>query len=369
MLKVLHTGDLHLGMTYRARNYPDGLRQALVEARFRTLERLMELANEEGCELVVIAGDLFHSTSVGKDAVLKAAKALKRFAGACVAVLPGNHDYHSEMSPLWTVFRENVPEQVVVLTDEEPYPLAGYGLDAVLYPAPCDRKHSGENKLGWIRRLETKPEATWHLGAAHGTVRGISPDVDGRYFPMEREELLGLGLHHWFLGHTHVRYPDADATQNCGLAYCGTAEPDGFDCNHEGYAWITAFTEGLIESRSVRTGAFRFADLKIAIRELADISRALDSIGGGNSLVKLVMTGVLPQEQYRERVAFMQQLRDKLCYLEWDDAALTAEVTSQAIAEEFAAGSFPQLLLSALAEQGEHDALHLAYHLVKKVKR
>ena len=43
-LKVLHTADLHLGMTFGNRNYPEAVRQQLVEARYQTLELLVELA-------------------------------------------------------------------------------------------------------------------------------------------------------------------------------------------------------------------------------------------------------------------------------------------------------------------------------------
>ncbi|HPZ64900.1 MAG TPA: metallophosphoesterase, partial [Bacillota bacterium] len=63
-LKVLHTGDLHLGMTFNSRGYPEALRRRLVEARLKVLERLVETANGEGCQLFIVAGDLFHRTRV-----------------------------------------------------------------------------------------------------------------------------------------------------------------------------------------------------------------------------------------------------------------------------------------------------------------
>lgn len=43
-MKILHTADLHLGMKFAG--YPE-VQQELAEARFQTLERLVERANRE----------------------------------------------------------------------------------------------------------------------------------------------------------------------------------------------------------------------------------------------------------------------------------------------------------------------------------
>jgi DNA repair exonuclease SbcCD nuclease subunit len=368
-MKVLHTGDLHLGMKHTSRNYPEALRQMLQEARFAVLEKLVETANRENCQLFVVAGDLFHTQTVGKEAVLQAAGILGRFEGNCVAVLPGNHDYYSEGSQLWKVFTENCPEQVLLLKNTEAYCLQDYDLDAVLYPAPCDRKHSAENRVSWIKELAGRPEATWHFGVAHGTVLGISPDLDGRYFPMERGELLNAGLDHWFLGHTHVCHPEAEPAENCGFAYCGTPEPDGFDCGHQGYAWLREFTAGGSVSRLLRTGIYHFRDVACEIKSLEELTPFMAQAGGETVLMKLAVSGVVPRDEYKVRGAFFRELAEKVACLELDDGALGMAVTENVISEEFPAGSFPELFLSALAGRGNPEALQLAYELVKKVKK
>ncbi|NLZ93312.1 MAG: DNA repair exonuclease [Firmicutes bacterium] len=369
MLKVLHTGDLHLGMTHRTRNYPEELRQQLVDARFSALAKLVELANQECCQLFLIAGDLFHSHNVSKNTVLRTVKILQTFAGACIAVLPGNHDYYNDSSAIWRVFLEHAPEHVLLLMQQKPYCLQEYGLDAVLYPAPCDRKHSAENRLGWLRDLQEKPAAQWQLGIAHGTVRGLSPDLEENYFPMERDELFATGLHHWFLGHAHVRYPDLEKADSCGFTYCGTPEPDGFDCRHQGYAWLATCHDGKVEHRAVRTGKFRFIDTTLEIKELNTVGNYLKEIAADTTLVKLRLHGRLPQEQFRQRGAYLQQCADSVRYLEYDDSMLKMELSPESIEAEFPAGSFPYLLLTSLAAEGEYEALQLAYELVKKVKK
>ncbi len=371
-LKILHTGDLHLGMTFGTRGYPPPVRQKLVEARFAVLDRLVETANGEGCQLFIIAGDLFHRTNVSQETVLRALKSLSAFNGACVAVLPGNHDFYDQFSPLWKLVRENSPDHLAFLGDASPYLLGDYGLDAVLYPAPCDAKHSSQNRLGWIRDLPVRPRAKWHLGVAHGAVRGVSPDFESQYYPMEADELKDLRMNHWFLGHTHVRYPDQDMAREGAFTYSGTPEPDGFDCTHGGYAWLTGIDDtGRVESTSLKPGQFRFLEIVKEAASVDDLESLAGELAaaGKNTLVKLSLAGTLPQEDYHSRLRFYQEMEGSLAYLETDDSRLTIRVTPETIAAEFTEGSFPQLLLSKLVGRGDEEALQLAYQLIKKVQK
>src|SRR5512134_3850103 len=104
-LRILHTADLHIGMKF-ARGYAPEVQEGLIEARFETLQTMIEAANTERCDLFVIAGDLFDSQRVSRKDILRAAAILKNFDGACALVLPGNHDYVQKgEGDLWTSFR------------------------------------------------------------------------------------------------------------------------------------------------------------------------------------------------------------------------------------------------------------------------
>jgi DNA repair exonuclease SbcCD nuclease subunit len=78
-IKIFCTSDLHLGMKFA--NYPDNIRQSLVEACFKTLEGLVEKANSEKCDLFVVAGDLFDRISVAKGDIARASQTLGEFQG------------------------------------------------------------------------------------------------------------------------------------------------------------------------------------------------------------------------------------------------------------------------------------------------
>lgn len=175
-LKILHTSDIHLGMKFAG--YPE-VQAELSEARFKTLEKLVNLANTEKCDLFIIAGDLFDRVSIAKKDIIRTSKILQEFQGRLVAVLPGNHEFiSSDPTDLWLYFRENIPDNVIVLSEKKIYPLQHYDLYAHLYAALCRAKHSDENSISWIKESTKDEGVLHHIGVAHGSLEGFSPDFD-----------------------------------------------------------------------------------------------------------------------------------------------------------------------------------------------
>lgn len=370
-LKILHTADLHIGMTFNNRGYPEAVREHLVEARFETLARIVELANDEQCALLVIAGDLFHRPNIAAATITRTLNILERYKG-CTALLPGNHDYYDPEGPLWRALRSEGFDELILLTAEQPFSLQDYGLDVILYPAPCDKKHSSASRIGWIGPPSERPAACYHIGVAHGALRGISPDLEDQYFPMTTSELSALKMHHWCLGHTHVRYPDCPEAGRQPFLISGTPEPDGFDCRHNGYVWLTELDdENNSSSRSVEIGSLRFREIAKQLYSAADLDAAMEELApeGDRTLVKLKLFGTLPEADYRDRGLRFNTLRDQLLYLETDDSELTVEITPEVIAARYPEGSFPHRFLTRLAERGDLEALQLAYRLTDEVKR
>jgi exonuclease SbcD len=371
-IKILATADLHLGMKFAA--YPE-VQAELAEARYETLRRLVETANREQCNLFLVAGDLFHRATAPKKEVLRAANLLAEFQGECAAVLPGNHDYYAGSSgSLWGSFRENAGDRVLLLDQRRVYDLAHYGLEAAIYPGPCDAKHSRENALGWLPLPEPPPEPPGEIlriGVAHGSVEGMSPDAQGAYFPMTRAELRRAGMDLWVVGHTHGQYPRVEDEED-NLFIPGCPEPDGFDCSHEGRAWILTAGAGKgVRRRSLSTGAYRFQRREIRLDNGSDLETlfaAYSPESCARTLIRLELAGCLQAaklQQLRETVA---GLASSLFWLRVDDAALEEEISRERLEREFSAGSFPYLLLMRLIEAEDREALQIAYGLIREAR-
>lgn len=368
-LRIFLTSDLHLGMKFSG--YPE-VQAELSEARFKTLERLVGSANENQCNLFVIAGDLFDRVTVAKRDVIRAAHLLKDFQGRLVVVLPGNHDFISiGQTDLWTPFEENAGDHVLVLEEKRVYPLVHYDLDAILYPAPCGSKHANGNAIGWIREAPKEETVKYHLGVAHGSLEGFSPDFDQRYYPMTTQELLRCGMDLWLLGHTHSPYP-FNPGQTDRIYYPGTPEPDGFDCQHEGRAWVLELAEDhTVIPLSLSTGVYRFLHDQVEIKNSGDLETLKKKYATPEhrkTLLKMKLEGRIPREEYQLLSHIRKILEEHLLYLVWNDAEVNEEITLEGIHQEFTEGSFPHKLLITLAQNEDSEALQIAYELLQELR-
>jgi exonuclease SbcD len=368
-IKILATADLHLGMKFAA--YPE-LQAELTEARFETLGRLVARANQERCNLLLIAGDLFHRATAPRKEIARVAGLLAEFQGECVAVLPGNHDYYSGSSgSLWGNFREQAGDRVVLLYQRRVYDLSHYGLAASLYPGPCDSKHSRENALGWLPAPPetTGLQTTLRIGVAHGSIEGISPDTEGNYFPMTQVELRGAGMDFWVVGHTHNQHPATEDAEDF-LFIPGCPEPDGFDCSHEGKAWIINAGDA-VRGQSLSTGAYRFHSREIRLEDGSDLENLFAPYRSeefARALVRLDLEGRLNAAKQHELREILAALAASLAWLRVDDSALTEEITAARLNAEFSAGSFPYLLLKRLIDAEDNEALQIAYALIQEAR-
>jgi len=374
-IKILHTADLHLGMRFASGDYTPQLQEGLSKARFETLDTLIKVANKQQSDLLIIAGDLFHSPRVSRGDILRAATRLKDFEGRLILILPGNHDYIQKSDdPIWPNFVNNVSQNTILLTDPKPYDLRSHGLDLTVYPAPCMSRHSKTNVVGWVPESIKDKQTTLSVGIAHGSVEGLSPDFNQDYYPMSKTELQAAGVDLWLMGHTHIRYPDEEEGTQAHIFFPSTPEPDGFDCRHPGYVWFIEITENKsIHYYSIQTGSYQFFDLERQIKNEGDIEKIKTEFRGMNAekhLVKLKLKGRIHNELYDEQESLLGELEKLVLYLASDTSELFRQITPKDIDQEFTSGSFPHRLLTALATKNSDPLLlQTAYDLIQEARK
>ena len=374
MVRIFHTADVHVGLKF-TRGYPESLQKSLVDERVAVVARMADLANQERCQLLVVAGDLFDHLRVSKKVIRQTAEALRRFDGL-VAVLPGNHDYKSEADdPIWPDFKDSLGEGHLILDRCVPYDLEPFGLPVVLLPGVCTAKHSKENAVGWIQEATADlPESKLKIGVAHGSLAGLSPDFNGDYYPMQQSELTQMDVDMWLLGHTHIRFPDRSEGRDDRVFYPSTPEPDGFDCGHAGHALVIDIHEDrTCEYRSVRTGRFRFHVMhKTGIDSeltLAQLKKEFEELPECEHLVKLKLRGRLDGEALEQLKTLESELGELVSYLEFNADEVLRMVRQEDLDAEFTEGSFPHQLLSELAhDESDQFALQMAYDLVREAR-
>jgi len=367
-IRILHTGDLHIGMTYS--RYPEAVQKLLSEARVEVLKTLVARANEENCNLFIIAGDLFDRLRVNKSLVTKVMAILAGFGGEALLLLPGNHDYDDGTNELWRYISGNMPDNMVLLNEDKVYSLTSHNLDVDVYPAYCHRKHSATNKLAWMKENQECDPQKINIGVAHGAVEGLSPDMQGEYFYMTVKELENIPVDVWLLGHAHVRYPDLEEVAGAAVFNCGTPEPDGLNFSRKGNAWLIDINEDKkISAQSLHPGIYQFYNLNCRVESEADFEKILRDVideNAGRKVVRLCLHGNIDEELMKRRNEYYQQLEENLLYFQVDDTKLGKKITKELIDQEFTVNSFPYRLLRRLADDGE--ALQLAYELIGRAK-
>lgn len=369
-IKIFHTADLHLGMRFAG--YPE-IQNELINARYETLENMVAIANKEECDLFVIAGDLFDRVTVKAKEISRAVKILNEFNGELVIVLPGNHDYYTSDSSLWENFSQLAGDRTLVLKEPKIYDLSNYHLDAIVCGCPCSSKHSAENMLGWIKNSSINSDLL-KIGIAHGSLEGVSPDFDKTYYPMTNKELESMGLDLWLLGHTHLPWPKRPDGKS-SVFIPGTPEPDGFDCKHEGSAFIIK-----LESPSERkvqkivTGKYQFLVKQIVLHDedsIQSMKKEYSKDEYQNTILRLVLKGRLKKEELAKVKDATKSIEENVLYPQIIQEELNEEITPELIDSEFTQDSFPhQLLLSLIKEEGNvaGKALQKAYDIIREIK-
>ncbi|MDO4719200.1 MAG: metallophosphoesterase family protein [Peptostreptococcaceae bacterium] len=368
-LKIFQIADVHIGMKYSA--YPEEIRKKLIEARFEALEKAVMQANERGCSLFVIAGDLFESLKASAADISRVRKILGLFCGAELLLLPGNHDYHDPNSDFWERFEEGAPDLIRVLKHCGRTDLQVGDRELSILAAPCDRKHSGQHRLGFLAETELD-EDRFNILIAHGAIAELSPDMDNLYFTMRMEELEALPVDLCLTGHTHVPYPDRPRMET-KLFNPGTPEPDGMNYRYEGSGfYIEVGEDKSLFYEQVPLGQYRFFDEEAVCGSLADLERLFSRHANPppeKILLRLRLTGYMEKEEYERRNEILQKLKEHFAYFKVDDDALRVRFTKSVLEAEFVRDSLPYAFLESLLQSEGEQLAHLAYELMKEVSK
>ncbi|MFW6048188.1 MAG: metallophosphoesterase family protein [Candidatus Natronoplasma sp.] len=379
-LKIFHTADLHVGKEFTTFDDQPSVRDDLKERRYQVLDDMVKKANEQNCDLFVIAGDLFHEPKFKKsDHVEQLQPYLRAFEGKLTLILPGNHDHYSENNENRWRWLEEI-DGVKVLKEREPYDLSeSLEEDVVVYPAPCNRKRSGKNRVEWIKEVE-KDDEKYNIGIAHGHLEGCSFDSEGRYFPMTKDDLEECELDLWLLGHVHVSLPKGETSFE-NHYYSGTPEQEGFkrlgEKSEKGKAWILELNDDEISSERVDVGkyAFEHEEIKIEdIEEFEELKKFLEDDGNQDTLLKLKVEGKIKKDDFHEVQDYLNTLYHDtkgFKYIELNDEDFRPRIDHELIKEDFSEGSFLYRLLDEIIDEEDErseTAAELAYDIIEEAR-
>ena len=147
-VKIVHAADFHLDSAFGALS-AEQARQRRRESR-ELLTRLCNYVNQNGVDLVLLAGDLFDSDTTYRETLEALSEALGAMQ-ARVFIAPGNHDPYSAKSAYATL---SWPENVHVFTSKTVERVELPELGCAVYGAAFTAPVQDESLLAGFRALE-----------------------------------------------------------------------------------------------------------------------------------------------------------------------------------------------------------------------
>jgi DNA repair exonuclease SbcCD nuclease subunit len=281
-VKLLLFADLHLDAPF-AWASPETARSRRRNRR-ETLTRIVALAEAQGVDAILSAGDLFEHDRVSPDTQ---AFLQSTFAATDIPVFlaPGNHDWLSARSPYALV--EWSPN-VHVFTDERLSPVTladGLTLWGAAHRAPA-------NTDGFFAGF--RPDrGGQHVALAHASERsllGWQEEGKQPHAPFDAREIAEAGIAHAFLGHYHL---PRDADRH---TYPGNPDPLEFGEEGErGAVTVTVQPDGGVLRERHAVAVSRVHDVTVSLDGAAheDEVRAAVSaaLAGLDGCVRVTLEG------------------------------------------------------------------------------
>jgi len=264
-MKILHTADWHLDAPLQG--HGEHLRQKLGEIP----QKILEIAKEERCDLVLLAGDVFDGayTHHTYQIVYDTLKAME----VPVFITPGNHDFCSPDSP-WN--KELWPENVHIFRSQQIESVAIPALNCRIYGAGFENMDCPAQLEGFVAGCSEK----YAIGIFHGD----TTQVNSPYNPITKTQVQASRLDYLALGHIHKA--DSFTAGKTLCAWPGCPMGRGYDEQGEKGVYIVTLEDtASIRFRPLDT--LRFYDLQAEPKALGSVLPPVAS----NDYYRVTLTG------------------------------------------------------------------------------
>ena len=186
-MKILHSADWHLDAPLTGHSEENAA--ILRRESLRIPEKIAKLCKAEGCDLLLLSGDLFDG-KYSRQSLIAVRSALESVK-IPVVIAPGNHDFCCPDSPYMA---EQWPGNVHIFTKAKLESIVLKNLDCRIYGAGFESMDCP----GLLKESPVSGSERWHIGLLHGEIAAATP-----YCPITKEQVRRSGLHYLALGHIH----------------------------------------------------------------------------------------------------------------------------------------------------------------------
>ncbi len=291
-MRLIHCADIHLDSAFTG-NFDRNDARVRKSELLDVFTKMVEKAVEEDIRGIIIAGDLFDTTSISQDTVKKVQDVIVRYSGLDFYYISGNHD-----SDRFLTLMDHIPDNLKLFED-------GYG-SYVLY----DRMQMGkrvvitgvnedQNKI-FLDRLnegcdQVLSKDDINIVIMHGMLRSAGGDdcIDVR-------ELRGRNIDYLALGHIHS-YMSGSIDDRGSYCYSGCLEGRGFDeAGEHGYVELDIDVKsGLVSHTFVPLEGSNILSVDVDVSECDSMGDVINAIEARldledvdeNSMIEIILIG------------------------------------------------------------------------------
>jgi len=333
-MKFFHTADWQIGMKA---DFVGKAAQIVRDERLDAGKRLVDAANNECAEFILVAGDLFEDNAVERTLIQRIVDILTRFHGP-VYLVPGNHDPLIPGS-VWDHPAWRSAQNLVVLTEAKPVEIPG----GILFPCPVLDKYSRKDPTAWMKE---EPGNVIRLALAHGNVVGL-PQAEPDH-PIPRDAFQRADLDYLALGHWHSTATYTDSKGSVRMAYSGTPETTRFGERDSGHALMVEIVApgAPPDVRPIQTGRLKWQILEAEIGAPGDLKTLRQNLEGIDSpevlLLDLRLKGVLYSEEKEDFFHLEDLITSRFLYGRMDVSQLLPSPEDALWIESLPAGIFQE---------------------------
>ncbi len=348
-VKILHCADIHFDTPFKElyKEVANNSREELLEI----FKRIIDLAIEEGVQVLFIAGDVFDNFTVNKVTLSFIIYQLNRIEDKYVFIAPGNHDPYNEKS-FYNII--TWPDHVHIFKGKMSKKEVNE-LGLVVYGAGFIKKYERESLIN----IEEVDSSKINIMVLHGD---ISPkDTKNDYNPIYIKDIGDSNMDYIALGHIH-KFSGILKERNSHYAYSGCPQGRGFDEEGEKGVILGDVYKGGVDLKFVSINKREYIVKNIDISDCntyEDIRDRLitlfDEKDRLNNLFKIILIGKVKEHFNLNIKTLVEKLRNDYYFIKVLNKT-TVEIDLEEISNDYSVrGQFVKLMLEKLKDAKDDE--------------
>jgi len=338
-VKIIHTGDLHLGMTFKSLGEKSKLHRRDCQDVFT---HIIDLCINENVDALLIAGDLFDSPNPSKSIVTFVIDELKRLKEKDIPIfiISGNHDPYTKDS-FW--FNYKFPSNIIIFDSNnlEPKTIGNLTVYGLAYT---------NNTREPLKEFKAEKNDNFKVGLIHGSTTNIKVEEDPEfsYRPIKKVQIDSSNLDYIALGHFH------DLLEIKGKVkcfYCGSPEGLTFKNSPNSCVLVVEYLDGKVAVKPKKTAIREFHTIELDCTKLdndSEVRRILEKNKGDNKILRLVLKGSPSLEFQLDKDLLEKEFNSKYFFLKLEDKIHIPENLRE---DETIRGQFIKLLKAKIKKE------------------